>query len=134
MDLQVPSGESGPEWENFIDTNNIFKLLYIFQIIESLIEDSSESKTQTVKVVFSKAKKDTTATEKNVQFAGPVSQTGTSAVESANASATAEKEGEKEPAEKEKESILKTVEEVLAQVKVKVQTETPEEDDEASVT
>jgi len=44
MHLNVDKNEKGEyDWDSLIDTKSIFKLLYMFQIIESLIEEGGES-------------------------------------------------------------------------------------------
>ena len=44
LKLNIKNDANGnPDWEDFIGTKSIYKLLYIFQIIESLIEEGGDS-------------------------------------------------------------------------------------------
>jgi hypothetical protein len=56
--MEVPKDEHGShQWEEFMDTGSIFKLLYSFQIIESLIEEGGEAEEEIVKIYFEKKTK-----------------------------------------------------------------------------
>lgn len=44
LKLNIKNDANGnPDWEDFIGTKSIYKLLYIFQIIESLIEEGGDT-------------------------------------------------------------------------------------------
>jgi hypothetical protein len=55
LNLNVEKKENGEyNWDSLIDTNSIFKLLYMFQIIESLIEEGGETQAEICKVYKNK--------------------------------------------------------------------------------
>lgn len=55
LNLNVERNENGEyNWDSLIDTKSIFKLLYMFQIIESLIEEGGENQTEICKVYKNK--------------------------------------------------------------------------------
>ena len=55
LNLKVEKNASGDyDWDSLIDTKSIFKLLYMFQIIESLIEEGGENEVEICKVYKNK--------------------------------------------------------------------------------
>ena len=51
LTLNVEKNQAGEyDWDTLIDTKSIFKLLYMFQIIESLIEEGGENENEIVRV------------------------------------------------------------------------------------
>jgi hypothetical protein len=55
LSLNVAKKDNGEyDWDTLIDTHSIFKLLYMFQLIESLIEEGGEDEVEIVKVYKNK--------------------------------------------------------------------------------
>lgn len=71
LNLNVQKNEHGKYvWDSLIDTKSIFKLLYMFQIIESLMEEGGDNEAEVCKVYKNKDNSD----EKDNRAAGPMSK------------------------------------------------------------
>lgn len=91
LNLDVSKSATGEyEWDSLIDTKSIFKLLYMFQIIESLIEEGGDDSQEIVKVF--KNKEQTKEAEASAQEAGVGAGSG-----------SGDKKGGEEEDEKQKE-------------------------------
>lgn len=106
LSLKVEKGENGEyNWDSLIDTKSIFKLLYMFQIIESLIEEGGENEQEIVRVYKNK---DTS------ESAEPKKTTAPNFKAQEQAEEENEKEKQKEAEQEENRIIEYLVSELLA--------------------
>jgi len=71
LNLNIQKGEDGKyNWDSLVDTKSTFKLLYMFQIIESLIEEGGENEAEICKVYKNKD----TDSNGGARAAGPIAK------------------------------------------------------------